>query len=403
MLLPTLAVLTAAATTATAITIAEIQGPAWVSPYNLQTVTNVTGVVTVVDVNIKAFYIQSLEPDNDPRTSEALFVFMAPQTELFNTLVYTNNVRPGTILNFAKGLVNETHATTGNTPYLNFQTTLQTVEDVSIVGTGPVPAPVRLGDKTFNYYYSESPYTLDSNADEQVRITVKNEALDLSRAHDYYESLESMYVEVADALVTSRSWNNFRQLPIVPNAGKGSLHINSNGGITMAKDSPQPVKFLLENPINIAFVAGQTTQPQLPPAVMGDILSTFTATLAWRYDGWHLRPASGPVTVTKVNPAVGLTSPLTRSDCNLIVGSYNIENFYASQNATRNALLAGHIATQLGSPDILFLQEVGDDDGPTKSDTVGSDKNLQALADAVVAAGGAQYAYTYVSPVREQD
>ncbi|KAJ3200017.1 hypothetical protein HDU67_002355, partial [Dinochytrium kinnereticum] len=98
------AVALAAATAVSAITIAEIQGPAWVSPYNLQTVTNVTGVVTVVDVNIKAFYIQSLEPDNDPRTSEALFVFMAPQTALFNTLVYTNNVRPGTILNFAKGL-----------------------------------------------------------------------------------------------------------------------------------------------------------------------------------------------------------------------------------------------------------------------------------------------------------
>ncbi|KAJ3208447.1 hypothetical protein HDU67_006712 [Dinochytrium kinnereticum] len=403
-----------AASAVSAITIAEIQGTKWMSPYNGQVVEDITGVVTVVDVNTRGIYIQSLEPDNDPRTSEALFVDLFSQTPLFNTLVFTDKVRPGTILNIAKGLVNETHPNVSAQGYVNYQTTLKTVEGVTAKGVAAVPAPLRLGDKTFNYYYSEDPYSLDGTAGVavQLNLTATNPVLDLSRAHDYFESIENMFVEVAEPLVTSRNWNSrFVQLPVVPNAGKGSLYLNSNGGVTMAKDSPQPIRLLVEAPINIDFVEGKTTQTPLPAdAVMGDILSTFTATISWRFDSWHLRPASGPVTIAKPNSKkFDLTPKFKKDSCNLAIATYNIENFFLSQNETRNKFLADHIANNLGSPDILFLQEVGDDDG-LKNDTialtepvVASDINLQGLADLVHAAGGPKYSFTYAAPVNGTD
>lgn len=66
------AALTAAASAA-AVTIAEINGNKFVSPLDGQTVTNVTGLVTATNDN--GLFLRSLEPDNDPATSEGIYVF----------------------------------------------------------------------------------------------------------------------------------------------------------------------------------------------------------------------------------------------------------------------------------------------------------------------------------------
>lgn len=66
------AVLTAASSVA-AVTIAEINGNRFLSPLTNQTVTNVTGLVTAA--GDKGVWIRSLQPDDDARTSEGLYVF----------------------------------------------------------------------------------------------------------------------------------------------------------------------------------------------------------------------------------------------------------------------------------------------------------------------------------------
>ncbi|WPH01093.1 Hypothetical protein R9X50_00392800 [Acrodontium crateriforme] len=55
-----------------AITIAEINGNRFLSPYKGQTVTGVEGVVTAKGPN--GFWIRSMRPDNDERTSESIYV-----------------------------------------------------------------------------------------------------------------------------------------------------------------------------------------------------------------------------------------------------------------------------------------------------------------------------------------
>ena len=43
------------------------------SPYNGKKVNNVEGVVTALDKN--GFYIEDNQPDNDPATSEGMYVY----------------------------------------------------------------------------------------------------------------------------------------------------------------------------------------------------------------------------------------------------------------------------------------------------------------------------------------
>lgn len=66
------AVLTAA-TSAAAVSIAEINGNRFLSPFQDKDVTNVTGLVTAIADN--GIYLRSTKPDDDPATSEGLYVF----------------------------------------------------------------------------------------------------------------------------------------------------------------------------------------------------------------------------------------------------------------------------------------------------------------------------------------
>lgn len=63
----------AAAGSATALTIAEINGNKYNSPYDGKTVKNVTGLVTAASNN--GVYLRSLSPDSNPATSESLYLF----------------------------------------------------------------------------------------------------------------------------------------------------------------------------------------------------------------------------------------------------------------------------------------------------------------------------------------
>lgn len=62
-----------AAGSAAAVTIAQINGNRFLSPFRDQTANNVTGLVTAVSKT--GIYLRSTEPDDDPATGEGLFVF----------------------------------------------------------------------------------------------------------------------------------------------------------------------------------------------------------------------------------------------------------------------------------------------------------------------------------------
>ena len=66
--------------------------------------------------------------------------------------------------------------------------------------------------------------------------------------------------------------------------------------------------------------------------------------------------------------------------------------------------MANQIANFLKSPDIMFLQEIQDNSGPTDDGTVTANLTLSTLISAIHAAGSAaKYDFTEVISVNDQD
>ncbi len=125
-------------------------------------------------------------------------------------------------------------------------------------------------------------------------------------------------------------------------------------------------------------------------------------------------------TIAPRSPLVREITPLTGTEDELTLASYNVLNVSAGANdAAQIARLGAQIATGLGAPDIVALREIQDDNGSAEESgsfvdangdgsndeadgdvliddgVLSADATLQALADAVVDAGGP--AYDFVS------
>jgi len=80
-----------------------------------------------------------------------------------------------------------------------------------------------------------------------------------------------------------------------------------------------------------------------------------------------------------------------------------VENLEIQTYPERLAQLAQDIVVNLGSPDILALQEVQDDDGTLDSLVTSADATLAALVEVIQQAGGPQYAWLTIDPKRNAD
>lgn len=73
-------------------------------------------------------------------------------------------------------------------------------------------------------------------------------------------------------------------------------------------------------------------------------------------------------------------------------------------NSTTLPTVANHIANFLKTPDIMFVQEIQDNSGPTDDGTVVANLTLQTLVNAIAnASGGVQYSFLEISPIDGQD
>lgn len=113
--------------------IRDIQGAAHLSPLVGQSVSNVPGIVTVVQSN--GFYLQDPTPDANDATSEGIFVFTASApTVTIGGAVAVN----GTVSEFHPG---------GSSGTNNLTTTQITSSAITIQSTGnPLPSAIVLGN-----------------------------------------------------------------------------------------------------------------------------------------------------------------------------------------------------------------------------------------------------------------
>jgi len=65
--------------------------------------------------------------------------------------------------------------------------------------------------------------------------------------------------------------------------------------------------------------------------------------------------------------------------------------------------VANHIAKYLNTPDIMFVQEIQDDSGPTDDGVVSANLTLTTLVNAIQKESGILYSFTTIDPVDKQD
>ncbi|WP_326606375.1 endonuclease/exonuclease/phosphatase family protein [Streptomyces sp. NBC_01800] len=346
----------------------DIQGTTRVSPLDGQSVTGVPGIVTGVRTSgSRGFWIQDATPDADPRTGEGVFVFTGSTAP---TVAVGDSV-------LVSGKVDEYYPSTTTQSITEI-----TAPRVTVLSSGnALPAPVVLDAASVPDAYVPSA---DGGSIDALALDPATYALDL------YESLEGTRVEIADTRVTGATTAYHEVwVTIKPNENP-----TRRGGTLYSSYTDQ-------NTGRIKVMSLDTTRP-VPVANVGDVLSgTTTGVLDYDSFGGYNLQATELGTLTDHH----LRREVTRKqkDKELAVATYNVENLDALDEQGKFDTLAAGVAVNLSSPDIVSLEEIQDDNGAANDGTVGSDATLKRFTDAIVAAGGPQYAWRYIAPENGKD
>ncbi|NJL46857.1 MAG: nuclease [Leptolyngbyaceae cyanobacterium SM2_5_2] len=355
----------------------HIQGAAHRSPLENQPVTAVPGVVTLVNSN--GFYIQDPQGDGNPATSDSLFVFTGANS---NPAVRVGDAVQvsGTVTEFRQLASEETEATGSR-----LSTTQISNATFGVLSRGnPLPAAVVIGLKGRPVPTGQVAGATPSGSIE-ARDYLFNPG---QNALDFYESLEGMRVQANDGVVVSPS-NRFGEVWFLADDGAGSNR-TPRGGVIIKLGSFNPER------LQVQF------SPSATPAVtVGDRLSPVVGVLGYDFGNFEILPTDA-ITVTPGGLARQVTT-LASGGERLTLASYNIENFHPGHPAEQITTLGTHIAVNLGSPDIIGLQEVQDNSGPTDDGVVDATASYQALIKAIVAAGGPTYKFFDIAPENNQD
>ncbi|MGC9538681.1 endonuclease/exonuclease/phosphatase family protein [Streptomyces sp. UG1] len=358
---------------ADSVRIHDIQGSTRISPYAGKQVADVAGIVTGIRTygKSKGFWIQDPQADDNPATSEGVFVFTGSTPQ--GVAVGDSVLVSGTVSEYVPG----------GTSSGNQSVTQLTKPTITVVSSGnAVPAATVIDAKSVPAAYTPAG---DSGANGSVNgLTLKPSAYAL----DLYESLEGMNVQVADARVVTAS-NRFTELWVTV---KPWEHRNRRGGTVYGSyDSQNTGRLKIQS---LGAVA------DFPVANVGDTLTgTTSGPLDYNEFGGYTLVASELGTLK----SGGLKRETTRKQWSgeLAVATYNVENLDPSDNSF--AEHASAIVNNLKSPDILSLEEIQDNNGTTDDGTVAADQTVRKLIDAIVAAGGPTYDWRSIDPVDKTD
>ncbi|MBF2063463.1 MAG: DUF11 domain-containing protein [Calothrix sp. C42_A2020_038] len=349
--------------------IRDIQGTAHISPLVGQRVTDVAGIVTAVRSN--GFYYQDPNPDNDDRTSEGIFVFTssAPTVAVGDSILVSGNVtefRPG-----------------NNSNNLTItQITSPTI--VKLSSGNPLPAAIILGNGG-----RAIPTQVINN--DAVNGNVENAGTLFDPEEDgidFYESLEGMRVQINNAVAVSPT-NNFGEIWVLADNGANATGRTARGGIGIIANDFNPERIQID-PIGTA-----------PIVNVGATFDTITGIVDYSFNNYEVIPTS--LTVTSPGSLTREVTNLTSSANQLTVATFNVENLDPGDGAAKFNTLADRIVNNLKSPDILTLEEIQDNNGPTNDSVVDATLTYQTLINAIAAAGGPTYQFRQINPVDDQD
>jgi len=348
----------------------DVQGASHRSPRNGLVVAGISGIVTARASN--GFWFQDPNPDADPATSEGLFVFTssAPTVAVGDALVVGGRVsefRPG-----------------GAGGATNLPPTEITGPSVTVQSSGnPLPAPTVVG--TGGRVPPGEVIEDDATGDVETS-GVFDPATD---GIDFWESLEGMRVQLDDAVATGPR-NTFGEISVVGDGGANASVRTARGGIVVRSGDFNPERVFLDD--SLAPTPTVDVGDSFPGAVVG--------VLDYSFGNFKLE-----VTATPAVARGGLTREVTApAGANqLAVATFNVENLDPGDPQSKFDQLAGLIVDNLQAPDVVAVEEIQDDNGPTDDGVVTAGTTFAKLIAAVQAAGGPSYDFRSIDPVNDQD
>jgi predicted extracellular nuclease/methionine-rich copper-binding protein CopC len=348
-----------------------IQGSGHVSPLVGQAV-NTIGVVTAVDTNgSRGFYIQDPNGDGNAATSDGIFVFRPSGAlpEVGHLVRVSGTVQEFTPSGAAVGSLSTTE--------------LSSVTDVTDLGMGPAITPVQIG----------GPGGLVPPTESLIAGT------------KFFESLEGMLVTVKNVQATGPT-NSFGEIFTVvdndadPTNGTTATGQTQRGNALLtpgASDfgdtntsggdfNPERVQIDDDDGILPGFSS--------PLVNVGARLGDVTGVVNYDFGNYQV-VATQTYGVAQPSALAKETGTLTGDVDHLLVASYNAESLDPGDGAARFTTIADQILHNLNAPDVVALQEIQDNTGPTDNGVTSADVTLQMIVDALNAAAppGTHYAY----------
>lgn len=353
---------------ADSIRVHDIQGTTRTSPLVGRPVTDVEGVVTGVRGygSSRGFWIQDTRADDNPATSEGVFVFTSstPKVSVGDAVTVS-----GTVGEFVPG-----GASSGNQ-----SVTQITRPTITVVSSGnAVPAPTVIDARSVPNAYAPAGDTAANGSVGGLTLRPATYAL------DRYESLEGMNVRVANTRVVGAT-DPFTELWVTVKPGENATR---RGGTLYGSSTSQNT-----GRIQIQSLGAVA---DFPKANVGDVLKgTTTGPLDYNQFGGYTLVANEIGTLKQGGTERETTRKQSRGE--LAVATYNVENLDPS-----DATFAEHaaaIVNNLQSPDIVALEEIQDNNGATNDGTVAADRTVKKLIEAIAAAGGPTYDWRSIDPV----
>lgn len=345
--------------------IPEIQGAGHSSPFAGQEVTT-EGVVTAADSN--GFYLQDMEGDGNPATSDALFVFTgsAPAVAVADAVTVT-----GFVSEFTPG-----GPSTGNLS----ATQIAGNPAVSVTTSGvALPAPVVIGSG------GRLPPSENIDDDAFASFDPSTDGI------DFFESLEGMRV-IAKDLVAIAGTNRFGEIFAVSNRGANATGLSLRGTLNISPDDFNPERIQIDEDSGIFDFA-------FPKVAVGDALGDVTGVVGYSFGNFEIYPIadfSTSIVPAGLSPEVSKLVPGAGS---LLIASYNVLNLDPNDDDRDTDLadgrfdaIAAQVVQALNTPDIIGLQEIQDNSGSVNDGIVSANQTLQTLVDAIEDAGGPTYA-----------
>jgi predicted extracellular nuclease len=342
------------------VAIYDIQGAGHISAYDGQTVST-QGVVTAIDTTgSRGFWIQDVTGDGNDATSDAIFVF----TNAIPTVQIGDLVK-------VTGAVDEYNGGVAT----NLTITEITAPTITVIGTGSVTATVLgAGGRAIpNTVIDDDSLSIFDPANDGV---------------DFYESIEGMVVTIhgaqaVDVTTTGQTW-------VVADNGSGASGLNDRGGVTIADGDFNPERILVyaDSGVNPAFNSAY---------VLGDQLGDVTGVVSY-FGGKYEVIATSVQNTTSAGALPLEVTTLAGDASHLTIGAYNLENISPVDPDAKFAALAADIAHNLGSPDILGVEEIQDADGAGNGTNYSGADTLNKLVAAIQAAGGPTYSWIEIAP-----